>query len=479
MKKYDAIIVGSGPNGLAAAITLQQQGLSTLIVEGTDSVGGGLRTKELTLSGFKHDICSAIHPMALASPFFQSIPLDKYGLSFVHPTIPAAHPLDNGEAGILYKDIMQTARELGSDERQYLHLMESLVNNYSHLAADTLGPLRFPSYPFTLASFGLKALPPASWIAQLFKEEKTKALWAGMTGHGIQPLSNWTTSAIGLMLMAVGHRYGWPIPIGGSQSIADALLGYYQSLGGEVQTNYWVTDIQDLPAHKLLFLDITPKQILALKGLNLKSSYTKQLQKYKQGMGIFKVDWALSEATPFTNKKAREAGTLHLGGTFADIATYEKNAHEGKFSDKPFVLFAQQSVFDTTRAPENKHTGWAYCHVPNGSDVDYTAAIENQIERFAPGFRDTILAKHTFSATQMEAYNPNYVGGDINGGIMDIRQLYTRPSLSLTPYRTSNAQVYICSSSTPPGGGVHGMCGFNAVKVALKDHYGINISLAQ
>lgn len=475
MKAYDAIIVGSGPNGFAAGITLQRQGLSTLIVEGADTIGGGMRTKELTLSGYKHDVCAAIHPMAMASPFFYTIPFREFGLEFVHPVIPAAHPLDNGDAGILYKDIFETAQDLGKDSKKYLFLFDEIVNNYSKLSEDTLGPLRFPKNPFTLASFGLKALPPATWLAKLFKEEKTKALWAGMAGHGIQPLSNLTTSAIGLMLMAVGHKYGWPIPVGGSQSIANALGMYYQSLGGEIQTNCWVNDVRNLPSHKLLFLDMTPKQILSLKGLALKESYTNQLKKYRQGMGVFKVDWALSEPVPFLNKQARDAGTVHIGGTFAEIAKYEQMAHQGKISDKPFVLFAQQSLFDQSRAPEGKHTGWAYCHVPNNSDVDFTSAIENQIERFAPGFKDVILAKHTFSAQQMESYNPNYVGGDINGGLMDWRQLYTRPTFSLTPYRTSNKEVYICSSSTPPGGGVHGMCGYNAAKIALKDHYGLKI----
>lgn len=477
MEKYDAIIVGSGPNGLAAAITLQQQGLSTLIVEGAAKVGGGLRTEELTLPGFKHDVCSAIHPMAMASPFFRSLPLADFGLRFVHPTYAASHPLDNGDAALLKKDIRSTAHSLGKDERTYLRIIESLVENYSNIINDTLGPLRFPKHPLNLAMFGIKAFPPASWLAKLFKEEKTKALWAGMAGHGIQPLSNWTTSAFGLMLLSVGHKYGWPIPVGGSQSIANALIDYYKSIGGEVQTDCWVKDRNDLPAHKLLFLDITPKQILSIKGLNLKSSYAHQLKKYKQGMGIFKVDWALSEPVPFKNTDSRKAGTVHIGGTFGEIANYEETAQQGKFSDKPFVLFAQQSLVDKRRAPEGKHTGWAYCHVPNGTDVDYTEAIESQMERFAPGFKDIILAKHSFSASQMESYNPNYVGGDINGGIMDIRQLYTRPTFSLTPYRTSNPTVYICSSSTPPGGGVHGMCGYQSAKVALKDYFGITVNL--
>lgn len=477
MKKYDAIIVGSGPNGFAAAITLQRQGLSTLIIEGADKIGGGLRTEELTLEGYKHDVCSAIHPMALSSSFFKSIPLADYGLKFVQPTFPAAHPLDNGEAGILCRDLFETARGLGRDEKVYLRLMNTLVDNYSNISQDTMGPLRFPKHPLDLTAFGIRALPPATWLAKLFEEQKTKALWAGMVGHGIQPLSNFATSAYGLMLMIVGHKYGWPIPIGGSVAIANALSTYYQSLGGEIQTGFWVKDIADLPAHKLLFLDMTPKQILKIEGLNLETAYSKKLWNYRQGMGVFKIDWALSEPVPFTNLDTRKAGTVHLGGTFDEIAKYEKSAHQGKITDKPFVLFAQQSLFDSTRAPQGKHTGWAYCHVPNGIDYDYTEAIENQMERFAPGFKDVILAKHTFSASQMESYNPNYVGGDINGGIMDLKQLYTRPTFSLTPYRTSNKNVYICSSSTPPGGGVHGTCGYYAAKVALKDHYGINVIL--
>lgn len=475
MKKYDAIIIGSGPNGLAAAITLQQQGLSTLIIEGADTLGGGARTVELTLPDFKHDVCSAIHPMAMASPFFQSIPLSDFGLQFVHPPVPAAQPLDDGKAAVLYQDINHTAENLGKDKDTYLWLLESIVANYGKLAVDTLGPLRLPQYPFNMASFGLKGVSPASWIAKLFKEETSKALWAGMAGHSLQPLSNWTTSAFGLMLLAVGHKYGWPIPVGGSQSIIDALSRYYISLGGEVETGIWLRDVKDLPSHKLLLLDITPKQILEIEGLNLKEAYTNQLKNYKQGMGVFKLDWALSDPVPFVNSEVQKAGTVHIGGTFEEIAYYEKQAHQGKVSDKPFVLFAQQSVFDTSRAPKDKHTGWAYCHVPNGCTHDFTTVIENQIERFAPGFKDTILGRHSFNAAQMESYNPNYIGGDINGGLMNIRQLYTRPTFSLTPYRTSNKDVYICSSSTPPGGGVHGMCGFHAARVALKDHYGINL----
>lgn len=477
MEKYDAIVIGSGPNGLAAAITLQEQGLNTLIVEGSDSIGGGLRTKELTLPGFKHDVCSAIHPMALASPFFQRLPLYDYGLKFVQPSYAAGHPFDDGTAAILYSDIKQTAEQFGSDKDNYLRLFQHIVTKLPNLIHDALGPLRVPKHPMDLVSFGVKGLLPADWIARVFKEDLAKGLWAGMCAHGIQPLSHWTTSSIGLMLMAVGHRFGWPIPVGGSQSIADALSSYYFSIGGKVQTGVWVKDVIDLPPHNILIFDITPKQLLQIKGVELTSAYRKMLEKFRQGMGVFKVDWALSEPAPFSNQAVKKAGTVHLGGTFNEIAHYEKKTHQGSIVERPFVLYAQQSVFDKSRAPQGYHTGWAYCHVPHGSEYDYTSEIERQVERFAPGFKDTILAKHTFSPRKMEEYNPNYIGGDINGGIMDIRQLYTRPSFSLTPYRTSNSKVYLCSSSTPPGGGVHGMCGFQAANVVLKDHYGLSIDL--
>ena len=477
MKKYDAIIIGSGPNGLAAAITLQQQGLTTLVVEGADTPGGGMRTKNLTLPGFQHDVCSAIHPMAMASPFLRSIPLQQYGLEFVEAPIAAAHPLDHGEAGLLYPDLEETIRELGVDGPTYQRLIQPIAEHWESLALDTMGPLRFPKHPIDLAAFGLHALKPASWTAKLFKTEKAKALWAGVAAHGIQPLSNWATSAIGLVLMAVGHRYNWPIPKGGSQAIADALLAHYRALGGELQTQQWVKDIRELPEHKVLLFNMTPRQILALEGTQLSPAYRRALGRYKQGMGVFKVDWALSEPTPFQDKRCMQAATVHLGNTFAEVATYEKAAHFGQIAEQPFVLFAQPSQFDASRAPEGKHTGWAYCHVPNGSEVDFTEAIEAQVERFAPGFKDTILATSTLSPGAMEAYNPNYIGGDINGGLMDIYQLYTRPTRSLSPYRTSNKNLYIASSATPPGGGVHGMSGFHAAKMILKDHFNIAVSL--
>ncbi len=475
MSRYEAIIVGSGPNGLAAAITLQQRGLSTLLIEGDQQIGGGMRTKELTLPSFKHDVCSAIHPMAMASPFFNSLPLAAHGLKFLTPKYAVAHPLDNGTTAFLHNNLSDTIAALGADGQRYQSLIEPIVADWELLARAIMGPLRFPEKPWKLIEFGLHALQPASWTAQRFQTDQAAALWAGMAAHGIQPLSNWTTSAIAMVLSAVGNKYGWPVPIGGSQAIANALLSYYQSLGGHLQTGSWVTDTASLPSHKLLILDLTPKQLLELKGLNFSAGYVRQLQRFRQGMGVFKIDWALSEKTPFRDIRCQEAATVHLGNTYAEIAASEKASHYGKKVDKPFVLFTQQSAFDKQRAPDGKHTGWAYCHVPNGSPEDYTEEIEAQVERFAPGFRDTILARHTYLPAQLEAYNPNYVGGDINGGIMDIFQLYTRPVRSLTPYRTSMNNVYICSSSTPPGGGVHGMSGYHAAKTALADHYGINL----
>lgn len=476
MDKYEAIIVGAGPNGLAAAITLQKQGLSTLLLEGSDSVGGGMRTKELTLPGFKHDICSAIHPMAIASPFFRTLPLAEHGLHFVKPHYAAAHPLDHISAAMLHNSVAETAAGLGRDAAAYRDLVAQVADGWESLSTAIMGPLRYPANPIQLASFGIKALQPASWTAQRFRTEQGKALWAGLAAHGIQPLSNWTTSAIALVLAAVGNKHGWPVPVGGSQAIADALASYYQSLGGKIQLNCWLSDRGELPDHKVLILDITPAQLLKIEGLGFSNRYSKQLQKYRYGMGVFKLDWALSAKTPFADKRCQEAATVHLGNTFAEIAAAERAAHAGRRVEKPFVLFTQPSAFDDTRAPAGQHTAWAYCHVPNGSTEDYTEVIEQQVERFAPGFRETILARHKFAAVEMETYNPNYVGGDINGGIMDLFQLYTRPTLSLTPYRTSNRAVYICSSSTPPGGGVHGMSGYHAAKTALRDHFDIRIA---
>jgi len=468
-REYDAVVVGSGPNGLAAAITLQKSGLSVLLVESKNKIGGGLRSAELTLSHFVHDVCSAIHPLAVGSPFFQTLPLHQFGLEFIHPVVAAAHPLDNGAAAALYGSIDQTASSLGVDKDSYQALIEPLVKNWRRLIADILGPLRIPKHPVNFAQFGMKAIMPATQLVKSFRSNEARGLWAGMAAHSIQPLSNWATSAIGLVLLASGHSVGWPIPRGGSHAIADALAAYFVSLGGTIETDFYVRSLNQLPsAHAILF-DVTPRQLLEIAGCRFSNLYKWQMERYRYGMGVYKIDWALQAPIPFTASVCREAGTVHLGNTFEEIAAAEQETSEGKHPEKPFVLLAQQSLFDPSRAPGGKHTAWAYCHVPNGSTEDMTERIEKQVERFAPGFRDLVIGRHVMNTAQMEAYNPNYIGGDINGGIIDIGQLFTRPALRLSPYKTSAKGIYICSSSTPPGGGVHGMCGYHAAKRALKD----------
>lgn len=474
--EYDAIVVGSGPNGLAAAITMQQAGLRVLIVEGKPTIGGGLRTEELTLSGFKHDVCAAIHPMAVASPFLRSLPLEKYGLEYIHPPIALAHPYDNGTAAILTSSLEETAALLGADETNYLSLIGPIKKHLKNLLPDVLGPLRIPYHPIDMAQFGLNALQPATWLAKKFHTALGKGLWAGLAAHSILPLHRLTTSAIGLLLAAVGHTRGWPIPKGGSQSIATALAGYFRAIGGTVETDFYVRSLSQLPSSKAVLFDITPRQLLEIAGHRFSSIYRWQLERYRYGMGVFKVDWVIEGTVPFTSPHCRKAGTLHLGNTFGEIAAAQQVTSDGQHPDKPFVLLAQQSVFDATRSPDkDKHAVWGYCHVPNGSVVDMTDAIERQVERFAPGFRERILARHTFNTHQMEEHNPNYIGGDINGGVIDLSQLYTRPALRWSPYRTSARGLYLCSSSTPPGSGVHGMCGYHAARRALKDLFKIEL----
>jgi phytoene dehydrogenase-like protein len=466
---FDAVVVGSGPNGLAAAITLQQAGLSVLLLEAKETIGGGLRSAPLTLPGYIHDICSAIHPMAAESPFFKSLPLVEHGLEFIYPALAAAHPFNDGTAAALSRQVHVTAEQLEADKDTYLKLIMPIIKDWPRLAPQILAPLHLPKYPFVMANFGRHALLSAHWLAKRFKDKKARGLWAGMSAHAIQPFSNVATSAIGLVLMAVGHVKGWPVPKGGSQQIANALASYFVSLGGKIETNTNVRSLRQLPAARVVLLDVTPKQLLDIAGNHFSAFYKWQLNRYRYGMGVFKIDWALTEPIPFTAPECRQAGTVHIGNTFEEIATAEQLTSEGKHPDKPFVLLAQQSLFDNSRAPAGRHTAWAYCHVPNGSLVDRTDAIENQVERFAPGFRDVIAARHVMNTAQLEEYNSNYIGGDINGGIIDIRQLFTRPALRISPYRTSAKGIYICSSSTPPGGGVHGMCGYYAAKTALWD----------
>ncbi|MBC8033951.1 MAG: NAD(P)/FAD-dependent oxidoreductase [Chitinophagaceae bacterium] len=468
-RDYDAIVVGSGPNGLSAAITLQRAGLSVLLIEGSDTIGGGLRSAEVTLPGFVHDICSAIHPMAAISPFFATLPLKEFGLEYIYPKYAAAHPFDDGKAAVLCNSVEETAALLGQDERAYLDLMEPIVRDWPLIDSNLLGPLKFPAHPFALARFGLKAITSANQLSKRFRTKEAKGLWAGVAAHSVQPLSNIATSAIGLVLMSSAHINGWPLPKGGSKFIASALAAYFQSLGGKIQTGTYVKSLKELPSAEAVLFDTTPKQLMEIAGQRFSAIYKWQLNKYRYGPGVFKMDFALDGPVPFTAPQCQGAGTVHIGNTLEEIAAGEKAIWNGGHPENPYVLLAQQSLFDDSRAPEGKHTLWAYCHVPNGSTKDMSAVIERQIERFAPGFRDRILAKYVMNTKQIEEYNPNYIGGDIGGGAIDIGQLFTRPALRWSPYRTSAKGLYICSSSTPPGGGVHGMGGYHAAQRALKD----------
>jgi phytoene dehydrogenase-like protein len=474
--EYDAIVVGSGPNGLAAAITLRQEGLSVLLIEGKEVIGGGLTSAEFTLPGFIHDVCSAIHPLALGSPFFDTLPLADYGLTYLQPELAAAHPFDDGTAAVLASTVEETAKLLGADQQTYLDIFKPVVRDWPLIAADVLAPLHFPKHPIAMAQFGLKALTSATYFAKRFKTKEAKGLWGGMAAHAIQPLSNLSTSAIALVLMTAGHLKGWPIPQGGSKEIANSLASYFISLGGRIQTGQFIKSLSELPSAKTVLFDVTPKQLLQIAGHKFSPLYKWQLERYRYGMGVFKIDWALDGPIPFTSEQTRKAGTVHIGNTIEEIALSEKLTWKGQHSEKPYVLLAQQSLFDDTRAPEGKHTAWAYCHVPNGSTKDMTAVIEQQVERFAPGFKDLILGRHTMNTSEVQAYNPNYIGGDINGGVIDLAQLFTRPALRSSPYRTSAKGLYICSSSTPPGGGVHGMCGYHAARQALNDIFSIKLT---
>lgn len=468
---YDAVVVGSGPNGLAAAIRLAQEGVAVLVLEERETFGGGTRSAELTLPGFIHDVCSAIHPLGLGSPFFRRLPLDRYGLHWIQPEFPLAHPLEEGRAAVLRRSVTDTARELGRDEAAYERLMAPLVSNWETLAADFLQPLLHLSrHPLQLARFGWLATRSANGVAKgRFVDEPAGALFGGLAAHSFLPLEQIPSAAFGLVLGMLGHAVGWPLPRGGSQHIANALAAHLRSLGGELAANFCVTSIDQLPLARAVLLDVTPRQLVQLAGHKLPPSYRRRLERYRYGPGVFKLDYALNGPIPWRAEACSRAGTIHLGGTLAEIALCEREIAEGKPPSRPFVLVAQPSLFDPTRAPQGKHTAWAYCHVPNGSAFDMTARIEEQIERFAPGFRDRILVRHAMNCGQMERRNANLVGGDINGGAADLRQLLARPVLSLNPYRTPVPGIYLCSASTPPGGGVHGMCGFHAAEAALRD----------
>jgi len=469
--KYDAIVIGSGPNGLAAAITLAQAGQSVVLFEAKETIGGGCRSMELTLPGFMHDVCSAIHPLALDSSFFKSLPLEQFGLDMIQPPAPLAHPLDDGTAVMLERSIETTANGLGKDAKAYIQLMAPLVSHWDAIKGSVREPLRpdIALHPFVRANFVLKAIRSARSLAKaIFEEERAAAIFAGMSAHSIMALEKSPTAGSGLLLGILGHAVGWPIPRGGSQKIADALAAYFLSLGGEIITGMEVKSIDSLPPAKAILCDITPRQLLRIAGDYLPTGYQWQLRRYRYGAGIFKIDYALDGPIPWKAKECLRAGTVHVGGTFSDIAVSERAVSYGEHPERPFVLVAQQSLFDRGRAPEGKHTAWVYCHVPNGSTFDMTKRIETQIERFAPGFRDRVLAKSTMNSLEVERYNANYIGGDINGGVQDLWQFFTRPTIRLNPYTTPAKHIFICSSSTPPGGGVHGLCGYFAAHAALR-----------
>jgi phytoene dehydrogenase-like protein len=466
----DAIVVGAGPNGLAAAITLARAGRSVRVYEAASEVGGGTRTLELTLPGFRHDMCSTILPLTLASPFFRSVDLASHGVEIVHPDVPVAHPLDGGQAAVLERSVAVTGERLGgADGKAWRRLFGPLVRDVEKIGPEILRPVaHIPRHPLAMARFGLPALWSAQGLAHhRFREDPARALFAGIAAHAMLRLDRPLSASFGLVLATYAHAVGWPMTRGGASVVAAALVAELEAAGGEVVTGHRVDAVADLPPARVVLFDVTPRQLIAIAGDRLSSRTRRHAERFRYGSGVFKVDWALDGPVPWAADGPRRAATVHLGGTLEEIAGSEADVAAGRHPERPYVLFVQYAPWDTSRAPEGKTTAWAYCHVPPGSDVDMTTRIEAQVERFAPGFRDRILARAVHGPAAMEAHDANYVGGDINGGIQDIRQLIFRPWPSLDPYRVGEG-LYLCSSSTPPGGGVHGMSGMLAARSALR-----------
>ena len=465
----DAVVVGSGPNGLAAAIELARAGRTVRVLEARETIGGGIRTAELTLPGFAHDVCSGCHPMGAVSPYFRALPLAAHGLTWVHPPASVAHPLDRQPAVLLRRSLQETAGELGADGRAWERLFAPFLEDPHGLLSDLLAPVRVPKHPLRMARFGMYGLLPAkTFFRARFKGERARALLAGCAAHAILPFEQPLTAAVGMIFALTGHVVDWPVAAGGSRAIADALASYLRALGGHIETGRWVRSLADLPPARVVLFDTSPAQLADIGAPVLPDAYVSRLRRYRYGPGVFKLDWALDGPIPWRDPRCLEASTVHLGGTLEEIAAGEAAIWRGEHPGRPFVLVVQQSQFDPTRAPAGKHTGYAYSHVPAGSTVDLTDVVERQLERFAPGFRDRILARHVMRTADVERENPNSIGGAITGGVADLRQFFTRPVARVDPYSTPNPRLFLCSSSTPPGAGVHGMCGYFAARSALK-----------
>ena len=466
-RPLDAVVVGAGPNGLAAAIVLARAGCSVTVLEAKETPGGGCRSGEVTLSGFTHDLCAAVHPMATVSPFFAELPLGELGIEWVRPAAAVAHPMDDGTAAVLYRDLGATGETLEQDGAEWSRQMTPFLQRKSDLFREILKPVRIPRHPFLMARFGLQGLQSCERFVRRFRGQKARALFAGCAAHSSLSLAAPASASFGLVLALVGHALDWPVARGGSQRITDGLVRHLRSLGGTVETGRDVRRLADVPDSRVVLFDLAPSAVERIAGAELPARYRRQLRSFRHGPGVFKVDWALRGPIPWTARACAAAATVHIGGSFEQVAASEHAAATGRIIERPFVLVAQQSLFDDTRAPAGHHTGWAYCHVPNGCDVDMTERIEAQVERFAPGFRDLILARHTRSPADIESHNANMVGGDVGGGANDVRQFLCRPFPRWNPYATPNPRLFLCSSSTPPGGGVHGMCGYWAAQAAL------------
>ncbi len=470
----DAVVVGSGPNGLAAAVVLARAGLGVRVLEARDTPGGGCRSQELTLPGYLHDVCASVHPLGITSPLFAALPLADHGLTWVHPPALCAHPQLDGSAATLERDLDATAAGLGADGDAWRRLVGPLAEAWPALAPELLGPLwHRPRLPLPLARFGLMALRSARGLAEArFRGPGARALLAGLAAHGALPLERAGTAAFALVLAAAGHRGGWPLVRGGSQGLIDALVSLLRSLGGELETGRAVTSPGDLPSARAVLWDVTPRQLLRIAGDRLPAAYARRLRAFRPGPGAFKLDWALAEPIPWASAPCHRAGTVHLGGTLEELAAAERAVAEGRPPERPYAIVVQASRFDPSRAPAGRHTAWAYGHLPNGSPFDLTERLEAQVERFAPGFRDCVLARHALGPTALEAYNPNYLGGDIAGGAPTLAQTWARPVAGPRPYAVPVPGWYLCSASTPPGGGVHGMAGARAAELALAEVWG-------